>query len=166
MARRVLYVDMTLCMGCQTCESVCRFLHGEALIKVYEPIKGMYVPMTCRHCERAPCLEVCPTHALYRDEDGAVLVDPTKCIGCAMCTFVCPFGIPEISPRKRYVIKCDMCRDLRDQGLPPACAQLCPASAISFGSFEEVIDRVRARNAEILARLRLLRVPVRTVPIY
>jgi len=160
-ARRGLYVDITLCMGCRTCEAVCEFLHGEKLINVYEPLPGIFTPITCRHCERAPCIEVCPTAALERDTDGAVIVNPRRCIGCMMCTAVCPFGVPSMSAKSKSVVKCDMCRDLRLEGLPPACAQMCPATAIVFGSIETLADKARARTAEILARIRLLRAPVR-----
>jgi len=161
LARRKLYVDMTLCIGCQACEAVCEFVSGEKRIRIYEPLQGVYVPIVCRHCERSPCIEVCPTGALLRDVEGAVVVNSSKCIGCLMCVAVCPFGAPFMSSRSRSVSKCDACQALRLQGLPPACAQICPAAAIVYGTLEDISERIRARTAEILARIRLLRTPVR-----
>ncbi len=161
MTRRRLYVDITLCMGCQTCEAVCEFVSKERRIRIYEPLPGTYIPIVCRHCERAPCIEVCPTGALMRDSEGAVIVDGLRCIGCLMCVAVCPFGAPSMSSRSRSIVKCDACQSLRLQGLPPACAQICPAAAIAYGTLEDISERIRARTAEILARIRLLRTPVR-----
>jgi len=91
------------------------------------------MPLLCRHCERAPCIEVCPTKALYRDGDGAVVADSFRCIGCMMCGLVCPFGIPELDTANKAMAKCDLCADRRARGLPPACVAACPTDAIVYG---------------------------------
>ena len=157
MAKRVLHIDATLCMGCKTCQGVCEFIHrGVPLVRVYEPLKGIFMPIVCRHCEKASCVEVCPTHALYKDEEGVVLVNSSKCIGCLMCLAVCPFGAPMLDSRTRTIVKCDMCADLRAQGVPPACASACPAAAIAYGTIEEVGDKIRRRTAEVLVRTRFM----------
>ncbi|BAD86264.1 4Fe-4S cluster-binding protein [Thermococcus kodakarensis KOD1] len=156
MTRRILHVDYSLCIGCETCEGVCDFIHGgRPNIKVYYTITGIPVPINCRHCEKAPCMDVCPAGAIYRDSDGAVIINPNKCIGCLMCLAACPFGVPTFDVKLKAVTKCDMCADRRRLGTAPACAEMCPAGAIFFGKPEEVEEKVRRRTAEKIARERL-----------
>jgi len=156
MTRRILHVDYSLCIGCETCEAVCDFLHsGKPNIRIYYTVSGLPVPISCRHCEKAPCMDVCPAGAIYRDSDGAVIINPDKCIGCYMCLAVCPFGVPSFEVRAKVMTKCDMCADRRTLGMPPACTEMCPAEAIVFGRPEEVEDRIRRRTAEKIARERI-----------
>lgn len=154
--RRILHVDYSLCIGCETCQGVCEFLHhGKPNIKIYYTMSGLPIPINCRHCEKAPCMEICPVGAISRDHDGAVIVDPQRCIGCFMCLAVCPFGVPSFNVEVRAITKCDMCADRRELGMEPACKEMCPAEAIFFEKPEEVEDRVRRRTAEKIARERI-----------
>ncbi|WP_048058380.1 4Fe-4S dicluster domain-containing protein [Pyrococcus yayanosii] len=156
MRRRILHVDYSLCIGCETCQSVCEFIHnGKPNIRIYYTVSGLPVPISCKHCDKAPCMDVCPAGAIYRDSDGAVIINPKKCIGCLMCLAVCPFGAPSYDVRIRAVTKCDMCADRRKLGMEPACAEMCPAEAIFFGKPEEVEDEIRRRTAEKIARERI-----------
>ena len=100
-------------------------------------------------------MNVCPSNAIYKDTDGAVIIDPKKCIGCLMCLAVCPFGAPSYEARLKVVTKCDMCADRRRVGLEPACSEMCPAEAIFFGKPEEVEENIRKRTAEKIARERI-----------
>ena len=151
------YIDLEKCMGCYTCQAVCDFLHdGKPYIVVYETSIGLKTPISCMHCSRAPCIEVCPTGAMTRDESGAVYVDQMKCIGCMACLYACPFGIPELDPELRVATKCDLCRPLRKQGLEPACYAMCPAEAIIYGEPKEVSERIKKRKAEQLVRAKML----------
>ena len=150
------YIDLDRCMGCGTCESVCDFIHdGKPFIKIYETTIGVKLPISCMHCSKAPCIEVCPTGAMKRDETGAVYVDPMKCIGCMACLYACPFGVPELDPDLRVSTKCDLCMDLRREGLQPACYVMCPARAIIYGEPKKVSEEVRYRRAEQLVKARL-----------
>jgi len=156
MEKKILHVDYSLCIGCETCQSVCDFLHdGKPNIRIYYTVSGLPVPINCRHCERAPCLEICPVGAIYKDGDGAVIIDPKKCIGCLMCLAVCPFGVPSFDAKIKVMTKCDMCADRRKDGMNPACSEMCPAEAIFFGRPEEVEDKTRARTAEKIAKERI-----------
>ncbi len=151
------YIDLDKCMGCYTCQAVCDFLHdGKPYIVVYETSIGLKTPLSCMHCSKAPCIEVCPTGAMTRDESGAVYVDEMKCIGCMACLYACPFGIPELNPQLRVATKCDLCRALRAKGLDPACYAMCPAEAIIYGEPREVSERIRKRKAELLAKAKLI----------
>ncbi len=150
------YIDLDRCMGCGTCEAVCEFIHdGKPLIKIYETTIGVKVPLSCMHCSKAPCIEVCPTGAMKRDESGAVYVDNMKCIGCMACLYACPFGIPELNTSARVSMKCDLCKDLREKGLDPACYVMCPANAIVYGEAGKVVESIRYRKAEQLVKARL-----------
>ena len=103
------------------------------------PGKPFAVVLTCRHCLRAPCMEVCPAEALKRDPStGAVVVDEALCIGCRDCVFACPFGAIKMEAGK--AIKCDLC------GGDPACVRHCPTRALSFVSPEEEIRKKQERT--------------------
>ncbi len=150
--RTLRVINYDACIGCYTCEEVCRFLHEDrAYIKLYDVYGGLRKPISCFHCYTAPCVYACPTGAMHKDRDGATVVDPRRCIGCTCCIAACPFGIPELTPLG-YVTKCDLCSDLRKQGLDPGCVAMCPAKAISWGSMEKVVESIRKRFlAKIMA---------------
>jgi sulfite dehydrogenase (quinone) subunit SoeB len=116
-------------------------LEGEA---THVPLsKTINVPMSCMHCEEAHCVTVCPTGASYkRAEDGIVLVDPTRCMGCNYCAWACPYGARELDEDKGVMKKCTLCVDrIYDQQLPeeerqPACVLACPTHARHFGDYD------------------------------
>jgi sulfite dehydrogenase (quinone) subunit SoeB len=106
--------------------------------------KTVNVPMSCMHCEEADCVTVCPTGASYkRAEDGIVLVDPAKCMGCNYCAWACPYGARELDENQGVMKKCTLCVDrIYDQALPeaerqPACVLACPTQARHFGDFAD-----------------------------
>ncbi len=140
MAKKI-YINLGRCIFCRACEVACEIFNGVSRIKVFEYQETMAMPLNCRHCEKAPCMEVCPTKALYIDEDGAVVLNPLKCIGCMMCAVVCPFGIPELDKANKIMIKCDLCADRRANGLLPACVAACPTDAIEFGDIDEIMEK-------------------------
>ncbi len=136
-----IYINLGRCIYCRACEVACEIFNGTSRIKVFEYEETMAMPLNCRHCEKAPCIEVCPTKALYRDRDGAVVLNPLKCIGCMMCAVVCPFGIPEIDKANKIMVKCNLCADRRARGLLPACVSACPTDAIEFGEMDEIMEK-------------------------
>ena len=102
--------------------------------------RTMHFPRSCLHCEDAPCVTVCPTGAsLKRGEDGIVLVDEDKCIGCGLCAWACPYGAREMDPLEGVMKKCTLCVDriyndqLAESDRVPACVAACPTSARHFG---------------------------------
>ncbi len=146
-------VDYEACIGCYTCEEVCSFLHDDeaSYIRLYEVYSGLRRPISCFHCVNAPCITACPTGAMHKDSDGAVVIDVARCIGCLSCLAACPFGIPELAPRG-VAAKCDLCSKLRKQGLEPGCVAMCPAKAIAWGRGVKVSETIRRRAlAKILA---------------
>ncbi len=116
----------------------------------WQPLsKTVNVPMSCMHCEEAHCVTVCPTGASYkRAEDGIVLVDPERCMGCNYCSWACPYGARELDQDKGVMKKCTLCVDrIYDERLPaaerqPACVLACPAHARHFGDYDDPASNV------------------------
>ena len=105
-----------------------------------QPAQTLHFPRSCLHCETPACVTVCPTGASYkRAEDGIVLVDEDKCIGCKLCSWACPYGAREYSPAEGVMKKCTLCADriynehLEEADRQPACVQACPTRARHFG---------------------------------
>lgn len=120
---KILTISPEKCNDCETCEAVCPN-SGVNVIHFEEP--EVSVPIMCLQCEDAACMKVCPKGAISRDEYGAVLPDPKKCIRCKLCISACPFGNISFSPVKNQIVKCNLC------GGNPQCAKYCPTRAIQY----------------------------------
>ena len=152
------YVDTTRCTGCKTCTVSCKDKNDSPLDvsfrRVYEygagewieengtwrqNVNGYYVSISCNHCANPACVKACPTGAMHkREEDGIVVVDKERCVGCQYCTMACPYGAPQYDAEKKYMTKCDGCIDRLAQGLKPTCVDACPLRAIDFGPIDEL----------------------------
>ena len=145
MARNCIVVNLDRCTGCFGCEVACKMENGVALgerwskvltvgpVGEYPDMTRYALPTMCQQCENAPCVSVCPTGASYRDEDGVVLVDKEKCIGCMTCEKSCPYGHP-VQLDDGLSHKCVLCSDENPEGTPdPTCAKACPVRALEFG---------------------------------
>jgi Fe-S-cluster-containing dehydrogenase component len=115
----------------------------------------LHFPRSCLHCETPACVTVCPTGASYkRAEDGIVLVDEDKCIGCKLCSWACPYGAREYSEVEGVMKKCTLCVDrIYNENLPeaerePACVQVCPTRARHFGDLGDPESKVSKLVAE------------------
>jgi len=120
-----------------------------------QPAMSLHFPRSCLHCETPACVTVCPTGASYkRAEDGIVLVDEGKCIGCKLCSWACPYGAREYSEVEGVMKKCTLCVDrIYNQNLPeperePACVQACPTRARHFGDLGDPESKVSKLVAE------------------
>ena len=140
--KRVLKIDTDRCMGCCACEIACkmeyelpkglRFIvmrETEDLTPMQEKLRFHFD--ICRHCDKAACMEACPQKAIYKREDGIVLVKESSCVGCRLCQAVCPWHIPQFG-EDNIMRKCSMCAARLDQGLMPSCLLACPAGAIEI----------------------------------
>ena len=114
-----------------------------------QPAMTLHFPRSCLHCEEPACVTVCPTGASYkRAEDGIVLVDEDKCIGCKLCSWACPYGAREYSQVEGVMKKCTLCVDrIYNQNLEvaerePACVQACPTRARHFGDLGDPQSKV------------------------
>jgi len=105
----------------------------------------------CKHCQRAGCLESCPTGAIIRTEFDSVYIQPDVCNGCGYCVVACPFGVVERREDDGRAWKCTLCYDRLKQDMQPACAKACPTDSIIFGELDELHERARARLGELHA---------------
>lgn len=105
--------------------------------------KAYFVPKMCNHCSNSPCIQVCPVGASYRTEDGVILVDGKRCVGCGYCVQACPYGSRFLNPKTKTAEKCTWCYHRVTRGLKPACVQACPAGARMFGDLKKEDDPVR-----------------------
>ena len=115
----------------------------------------IHFPRSCLHCETPDCVTVCPTGASYkRAEDGIVLVDEDKCIGCQLCAWACAYGAREFSEDRGVMQKCTLCVDriynetFEEYDRQPACVMACPTRARHFGDLGDADSAVSKLVAE------------------
>jgi Fe-S-cluster-containing dehydrogenase component len=96
-------------------------------------LRSFFVPKLCNHCANPPCVQVCPVGATFTTNDGVVLVDEDYCIGCRYCIQACPYGARYLNPITKTTDKCTFCYHRLDNGLLPACVEVCPTQARIFG---------------------------------
>jgi Fe-S-cluster-containing dehydrogenase component len=114
-------------------------------------VKMAHVPVMCQHCDDAPCIEVCPEQAIYKRDDGLVIIDPVKCAGHQMCVEACPYGTIYFNDYLKISQKCTGCAHLLDRGWPitePRCVDICVTKALNFG--EESLFSAEIAESEIL----------------
>lgn len=156
------YVDQSNCTGCKACQIACKDKHdnpvGVTWRRVAEYTGGSnetdaadgsfrtnvftyYTSMACNHCADPICVEVCPSTAMHKGENGIVSVDPDICIGCRYCEMACPYSAPQFDAAKGVMTKCDFCADFLAEGRDPACVAACPSRVLDYGE----IDDLRAK---------------------
>ncbi|MGH1436852.1 MAG: 4Fe-4S dicluster domain-containing protein [Lewinella sp.] len=152
-------IDNRKCIGCHACTTACKSEHnvpvGVNRTWVKQVEKGefpdsrrLFSVMRCNHCTDAPCVEICPTEALFVREDGIVDFDKDRCIGCKSCMQACPYDALYIDPETSTAAKCNYCAHRIDVGLEPACVNVCPEHAIISGDMEDAGSEI----AQLLAR--------------
>ncbi len=162
--KMIVYIDPERCTGCRSCEMACAIEHSESKnlftaisekpipkprIKVV--VADFFnVPMRCQHCEDSPCIEACPTGAIFKSEEGFVIMNQEDCIGCLMCVMVCPFGHPYYSTEYKSIVKCDFCIDRVKEGKEPACVSACPTGALKYGNLSDILDEIRKKKAKLI----------------
>ena len=184
--RWVMVIDLAACNGCGQCALACAKTHFIPTDREYLRIFKLqessdtapyWFPRPCFHCDNPPCTRVCPVGATFKREDGIVLIDNERCIGCRFCMAACPYSArvfnwsrPEnsaeskargYSPEWGYprrvgtAEKCDFCPDMARQGKLPHCAGNCPMSAIWYG--DENDDAVTNSGGKTTRLSKLLR---------
>jgi anaerobic dimethyl sulfoxide reductase subunit B (iron-sulfur subunit) len=144
-------LDPKKCIECRACEAACKqwnqieiginLRYRQVRVSetgVFPMVRIQALTAACNHCEQASCVKVCPTHALWRRDDGIVLIDREKCIGCELCAKFCPYQALQLNVRTKKIEKCTMCADRIDLDLQPACAALCPTGALQWGKWDEL----------------------------
>ncbi len=173
--RRGMVIDLKLCIGCNSCVIACKAENGtppgifwnKVLEKeegVFPAARRVFFPTRCMNCENAPCLNVCPTGATYRNGMGLVLIDSNKCSGCRACMVACPYEARYIWDGKTTYFssgpvpfeqvkykkhcagaaqKCDFCVDRLEKDLQPYCVQNCLTGALTFGDLDDPSNEAR-----------------------
>ena len=152
-----MLIDLSLCIGCNACAVACKQENGVPLTKFNTWVESWDVgtgeqarranqPKLCNHCADAPCVKVCPTGASYRTEDGVVLVDAEKCIGCKYCMAACPYQARWVDDDTGEVGKCTFCHA---HGLLPACVSTCVTRARYFGDLDDPSSDIAKKVADV-----------------
>ena len=162
---KAFYIDLSQCNGCYCCQIACKDEHvgndwtpiakpqpdtGQFWIGLTELIRGQvpkvkitYLPRLCHHCDDAPCIESCKFDAIYKREDGLVIIDGDKCTGCKLCKDACPHDMIFWNTSLNIPQKCTGCAHLLDNDpnwKVPRCVDQCPTAAIQFGEEEDFKD--------------------------
>ena len=181
MPRYGMAIDLKRCYGCYACALACKTENytppGVFWARVLKGETGQFpytvrqaLPVLCMQCDQPSCQTVCPTGATHTDDNGVVLVDKDKCVGCSYCRMACPYGarymveeyesyFPEGTPitpleewsRAQWMersgvgvsTKCNFCKDRVAGGRQPACVDACPAEARTFGDLDDPKSAVR-----------------------
>ncbi len=152
-------IDNRKCIGCHACTTACKSEHNVPIgvnrtwVKQVEKgefpdTRRLFSVMRCNHCTDAPCVEICPTEALYTREDGIVDFDNDRCIACKSCMQACPYDALYIDPETHTAAKCNYCAHRVDIGLEPACVNVCPEHAIISGDMDDPHSEI----SELLGR--------------
>ena len=163
------YFDASACANCKACQIACQDkndlpadLRWRRVIQyaggswapsptapgvMTQTVFSYSVSLSCMHCENPLCVQVCPTTAMQKDENGIVSIDGDKCIGCRYCEWACPYGAPQFNEVAGTMSKCNMCQDLLAQGQNPACVDACVMRALKVGELEELQAQYGTVNA-------------------
>ncbi len=175
--RKGVLVDTTICIGCGKCEWACKTAHHmeagsfedynkqltdgsqrrpteDALTVVNQldvsNINSDKIKLQCMHCDHPACESACIVGAITKQANGAVTWDTDVCIGCRYCMIACPFQIPAFEFEKALdpkIVKCDFCYDRTSVGKLPACVEICPVGALTYGTREELVLEAKRRIA-------------------
>ena len=170
---KVFVYDHAKCNGCRNCQIACKDEHvgndwepyaapqpdtGQFWTRIEETVRGSvpkvkidYSLRMCQHCGDAPCMAAAP-EAVYRRDDGLVIVDPAKAKGLKGLVDACPYGAIYYNEELGLPQKCTGCAHLVDAGEIPHCVDVCPHEAIRFGDEEDFADEIAAAEPEVPER--------------
>jgi Fe-S-cluster-containing dehydrogenase component/formate-dependent nitrite reductase membrane component NrfD len=146
-------IDLGTCIGCHACTIACKAEHdipvgvNRCWVKTVEKgtfpdTQRLFFPVLCNQCEEAPCMNICPTGALYKRTDGIVDLNGDSCIGCRACMVACPYDQLFIDPNTRTAEKCNFCANRVENELEPACVSVCPTECRIFGDLDDPSSKV------------------------
>lgn len=173
-----MLVDARKCIGCQACTVSCiqenavpegsfRTIVSTYSVKLTDadqPAGTYQLPRLCNHCDRPPCIPVCPVGATFKREDGIVVVDGDRCVGCAYCVQACPYDARFINHATNKADKCTFCAHRVDAGLLPACVETCVGGARIFGDLNDPDGELRRQLDAAKDELKVLKPELGTEP--
>ena len=186
MPRYGIIIDVNKCSGCYSCFLACRDeyydndypsysaaqpLNGQFWMQIKEVERGSYpkpklsyLPIPCMHCGEAPCIEAAKDGAVYRREDGIVLIDPEKARGQKEIVNACPYRVIFWNAEQQLPQKCTLCAHRLDEGeKQPRCVESCPTGALAFGDLDDPQSDVARLASD--ARIEVMHPEFRTQPL-
>lgn len=173
-----MVIQQDNCIDCERCLEACRqtnnvpeYGYRTRILEQVKPDaigrKTEFIPVLCNHCNNPACVRACPTHATYKNqENGIVMVDKDKCIGCKTCMSACPCNDRYYNEETKSVDKCNFCYDTRlSKGETlTACAAACPANVRIFGDLSDPGSDVYKRVHDLETTVWVLRPETGTKP--
>jgi tetrathionate reductase subunit B len=145
-----MLIDLRRCIGCQSCTVSCtienqtpqgafRTTVNQYQVKLADSdeVTNVLLPRLCNHCDDPPCVPVCPVQATFQRKDGIVVIDNTRCVGCAYCVQACPYDARFINHTTQTADKCTFCAHRLEVGLLPACVESCVGGARIIGDLHD-----------------------------
>ena len=157
MSHMAIVTDLNRCAGCLGCNVACKAVNNvkpgsywNKTLRVgpnpkveggqYPDVEMYFMVLQCQHCANPQCVSVCPTGASAIAEDGTIQIDKETCIGCGACLMACPYGVRYLDEETLVAEKCNLCKDLIDEGKLPQCVSQCGGMARFFGDLDEGIE--------------------------
>ncbi len=166
--RWVMVIDLSKCRNARKCVNACQEAHhlrpyeyhiNTLVMQESKSTPAFYMPKPCQHCDNPPCVSVCPVDATFKRQDGIVLIDNERCIGCRFCMSACPYSARmfhwqeplaaeadkgkeydvelNVPQKKGTISKCLFSADRLREGLLPYCVSACPNGVFYFGDENE-----------------------------
>ena len=175
MARFAMVIDTTKCVGCMDCVVACKTENdvpeGFCRDWIVDEVNGVFPELRmeirserCNHCDNPPCVPVCPVQATFQREDGVVLVDNERCVGCAYCVQACPYDARFINHETQTADKCTFCEHRLEVGLLPACVESCVGGARVIGDMNDETSTISQLLKEHKEEIRVLKPGMNTNP--
>ena len=175
--RYAMLIDLRRCIGCQACTVSCtienqtpegafRTTVNQYQIKLTdsEMVTNVLLPRLCNHCNNPPCVPVCPVQATWQRRDGIVVIDNTRCVGCAYCVQACPYDARFINHETQTADKCTFCAHRLAVGLLPACVESCVGGARIIGDLNDPLSTLSKMLASYREDIRVLKPENNTHP--
>ena len=157
MTRYAIITDLDECVGCLACSTACKTVNDVPIGNFWQKILRIgpfpryegaqnpdvslyFLPLSCQHCSNPQCVNVCPTGASQKMDDGTVQIDAGTCIGCMACVSACPYGVRYLNEETNVVEKCTLCESKIEKGELPQCVAQCGARARYFGDLDKGIE--------------------------
>lgn len=172
MANFGFLIDASRCIDCRACMVACSvennvpmkntriWIKETGVTGEFPNLERYTAPFHCMHCVDPSCVSACTVGALQQNEDGIIVYDDDRCIGCRYCMYACPFEVPhfEWSQQFALITKCDLCISRLAEGQKePACAATCPTDAIQFGTRGDMLamahERIRSQPARYVEHI-------------
>ena len=170
---KVMLIDITRCNGCFNCQIACKdehvdndwapyakpqpemghfWMHLSEIERGHYPkVKIAYIPKPCQHCQNPKCMEAAKDGAVYRRDDGIVIIDPEKSKGQKQIVDACPYGCIYWNEESNIPQKCTFCAHLLDEGVikEPRCVEVCPTGTLKFGEYDDLKDLINKKGVEV-----------------